>query len=383
MTISIIVPLYFGTKYTNRIIEMIELNALNAELVGDVEIVFVNDSPQDPVDASLDSEIGILIRVINNRENLGIHGARVKGLLEAEGQYVTFLDQDDEVSPYYIKNMLPCVKNADVAICNGIAGGRQIYSSEQVMQFRLSKEACLSGRNGIVSPGQILIRRECIPEIWRDNTLKHNGADDYFLYLLLLLHGNKIKIFNQKLYRHVTTGSNTGRNNMMMAESVDEMSDILLRHHLIDDQVYQHIRKHAKFFEDANVLRRDQTYMYILDLWLELEEKNIRVADYFINRNISNIVVYGAGVLGRHLIRQIHRDIAVDAVLDKGVMVDLGEQYDIPVMKPNDYKGNAKLMVITPTVYFDEIRKSVAEIYDGEIIALDVLLEGMMTNLEW
>ena len=382
MRISIIVPLFFGTRYINSIIKMIELNALNAELVGNVEIIFVNDSPQDPVDASLNSDIGILIKVINNRENLGIHGARVKGLLEAKGQYVSFLDQDDEVSPCYIKKMLPFVKNADVAICNGIAGGRQIYSSEQVMQIRLSKEACLSGRNGIVSPGQMLIKRKCIPEIWTDNILKHNGADDYFLYLLLLLQGKKVKLSDHKLYRHVTTGSNTGRNNMMMAESVDEMSRILLRHHLIDEQVYQQIKEHAKFFDDANVLRRDQTYMYILDLWMELEEKNIKVVDYFKNRNISNIVIYGAGVLGRHLIRQIYAEITIDAVLDKGKMVDLGEQYDIPVMEPADYKGKARLMVITPTVYFDEIRKSVAEIYDGEIISLDVLLEGLMTDID-
>ncbi len=382
MRVSIIVPLYFGTQYTNNIINLIELNAINAGIIGDIEIVFVNDSPQDPVDSSRRIREGIRVKFINNIENIGIHGSRVRGLLEAKGQYVLFLDQDDEISSEYIKIMLRCMENTDVAVCNGISGGRLIYSSEQVMQRRLSKEACLAGRNGIVSPGQMLIRRECIPEIWKKKALKHNGADDYFLYLLLLLHGHKIKAVNRKLYRHVTTESNAGRNNVMMSESVGEMSDILLKQHLIDDQVYWRIKNHANYFEDADVLKRDQSYMYILDLWLELEEKRISVVDYFQKRKVSNIVVYGAGVLGRHLIRQICREITIDAVLDRGEMVDLGEQYDIPVMKPDDYKGSASLMVITPTIYFDEIRKSMEELYDGEIIALDVLLEGLMKELE-
>ncbi len=382
MTVSIVVPLYYGSKYIDRIVSMAERNAINAGLQGNVEVVLVNDSPEDSVGEFTYDHCSISVSTINNEENLGIHGSRVKGLDETSGEYILFLDMDDEISPNYMNVMLPQIEGADMAVCNGISAGRAIYSSEKVMHDRLSKVACLTGRNGIVSPGQLLIRKKSIPIVWKENILKNNGADDYFLYLLYLIEDKKINILDRSLYRHVTTGSNAGRDNTLMSKSVCEMCSLLVKEKLIDEMVSNRIKNHSEYFCDIKVLQRDQSYMYILDLWLELEEKGIRIADELKQRNIDKIVIYGAGVLGRHLIRQLEPWITIDAVLDKNDEADLGDAYDITMMHPEYYSGDAELMIITPVIYFEDIKKSLKHIYKGEMIALDVLLEGMVNNLE-
>ena len=35
----------------------------------------------------------------------------------------------------------------------------------------------------IISPGQCLIKKKAIPEFWKTNLVRVNGADDYYLWL--------------------------------------------------------------------------------------------------------------------------------------------------------------------------------------------------------
>ena len=44
----------------------------------------------------------------------------------------------------------------------------------------------LKSHNIIKSPGQCLIKRQCIPVEWQRYIMKTNGADDLFLWILLL-----------------------------------------------------------------------------------------------------------------------------------------------------------------------------------------------------
>ena len=82
------------------------------------------------------------IEVINNKVNQGIHQTRINGLKKALGKYILFLDQDDEISDFFIKSQLEHIGDADLCIANGIMesenGKCLIYKNQ--MLSKLFKE---------------------------------------------------------------------------------------------------------------------------------------------------------------------------------------------------------------------------------------------------
>ena len=68
-------------------------------------MIFVNDCPEEDVfiDGSYQTDEPE-IRLVQHKCNMGIHASRVDGAREARGEWIVFLDQDDEIEPeYYIK----------------------------------------------------------------------------------------------------------------------------------------------------------------------------------------------------------------------------------------------------------------------------------------
>ena len=118
-----------------------------------------------------------------------MQGARLKGLKRCHGEYVLFLDQDDLIRPGYFYSQLMAIGDNDAAICRAVHDNEMWYSGENIFEKVVSKEYMLGmqcGWNPIASPGQVLLRKESIPDIWMDNILKHRGGDDWLLWLCML-----------------------------------------------------------------------------------------------------------------------------------------------------------------------------------------------------
>ena len=102
--VSIIVPVYNSEKYLKRCID-----SLLEQSYGDYEIICIDD-------CSLDGSLDILneykkeypdkLKVIANEENHGQGRSRMKGVAISDGEYITFVDSDDYVSPSYIKRFM-------------------------------------------------------------------------------------------------------------------------------------------------------------------------------------------------------------------------------------------------------------------------------------
>lgn len=59
------------------------------------------------------------IKVIH-KKNGGLSDARNKGIIQAEGEYITFIDSDDVVSSDYVEYLYNILEenDGDIAICN-------------------------------------------------------------------------------------------------------------------------------------------------------------------------------------------------------------------------------------------------------------------------
>ena len=114
--ISIIIPIFNAEKYLEKcLISVIQQTYVN------LEIILINDG-------STDNSLNICqqiqqqdkrIRIIN-QENKGASIARLKGIKQAKGKYLSFVDSDDLIEPDYIEQLVTAIEKHQTAIaaCN-------------------------------------------------------------------------------------------------------------------------------------------------------------------------------------------------------------------------------------------------------------------------
>lgn len=114
--ISIIVPVYNAEKWLNRCVDSILVQTLS-----DFELLLVDDGSTDNSSAICEEYAVRDSRVrVFHKNNGGVSSARNLGLENAVGEWVTFCDSDDYVSPSWLQNY--CLKeNSDKSvICQGL-----------------------------------------------------------------------------------------------------------------------------------------------------------------------------------------------------------------------------------------------------------------------
>lgn len=237
-------------------VRMIEENAssLDKDAGENFDVIIVNDSPGCEVDLSSLNDKSVSIRVINNEKNLGIHGSRVRGLTAADGDYVIFLDQDDilKSDAVHLFEKAAKEKQDTVIVSNAVLEqdgwkGRWCRTAYQASLVGDLDTYLLVGTQ-IVSPGQCLIPRSMIPDAWTKNFLKRNGADDYFLWILMLESGVSFTYLDEPLYTHRFTDKNISADTETTDASVYEFAEILA-----DDEKTSLDRKKIK--KDMRTLR--------------------------------------------------------------------------------------------------------------------------------
>lgn len=117
--ISVIVPVYNTEKYLQKCVETI-----TRQTYENLEIILVDDGSMDSSGKLCDdfAEKDGRVRVIH-KENGGVSSARNEGLDQARGQYIMFVDSDDEIVPECVEILFDsiCKYHADIA-CAGTLG---------------------------------------------------------------------------------------------------------------------------------------------------------------------------------------------------------------------------------------------------------------------
>ena len=114
MKVSIVIPVYNKAEYISDCLE-----SLLQQDFDDFEIVAVNDGSTDDSGKICDEKATeeTPIRVIHT-ENGGVTAARRKGVEQAKGEYIMFVDADDKLLPNAIKTLYKAIidSNADEVI---------------------------------------------------------------------------------------------------------------------------------------------------------------------------------------------------------------------------------------------------------------------------
>lgn len=114
--ISVIIPVYNAAPYLRAC-----LDSVLAQSYTDLEILLINDGSTDesPAICRQYTQKDARIRLID-QENGGVSHARNVGLSNAVGDYITFVDSDDRISPDYLERLYAHARthHADIACCN-------------------------------------------------------------------------------------------------------------------------------------------------------------------------------------------------------------------------------------------------------------------------
>lgn len=275
MDISVIVPFYKGNQYMEQLFGVMRRNAKNAPELK-IELVLVNDSPQIPIEYEESWVEGFQLQIHVNEVNSGIQRSRLNGLGYAKGTFVIFLDQDDLLTDEALASQFALSEGHDVIVANGINENRDrnkpIYHSiahqKQVAYPRFYYSVgCL-----IVSPGHCMIRKDKIPQAWYDSCVQCNGADDYYLWLLM--QGDcRWGINPAVLYTHVDTGENLSSNLQQMIDSSCEVLDLLRKDGKItprNDRIARRRFRMRQFFEGKAPWRKAVACLLYPMLFCEL-----------------------------------------------------------------------------------------------------------------
>ena len=300
VSVSVVVPVYQGIPYIERMIHQIEACA---EVTGaKTELLFVNDDPLTPIKIDIYSYT-VDIRILNTEFNRGIHGARVHGLNEAKGEYVLFLDQDDRIFPLYLKSQLDRIKDGDAVVCRLVDGGKIYYDEQRFFQNAVDRNYVIRNGNTIVSPGQVLIRKNSISDIWKKNILHHNGADDWLLWLCMLSEGKQFVLNDDILFEHVMDGNNASLQTVKMIQSEQEVVEIVRKIKLLSDAEMSDLQQAfwKEVFGKIQLLDKFRNMVTLYDDWLKQENRGIRIWDIIKKRGFHKVAIYGNGTIGKQI----------------------------------------------------------------------------------
>ena len=103
--VSIIIPVYNVVDYIERC-----WKSVNAQTYSDIELIFVDDCGTDESISKLETLISegsrFPVQIIKHKKNRGLSAARNTGIEASSGDYVYFLDSDDDLVPSCIEELV-------------------------------------------------------------------------------------------------------------------------------------------------------------------------------------------------------------------------------------------------------------------------------------
>lgn len=146
--VSFIVTSYNYEKFILKTIESIK-----AQTYKNIEIIVVDDCSSDNSREILEHIDNI--KLIKNEKNIGQLGSMLKGLEEAQGQFVSFIDSDDILMPDYAQNhirvhlqtsvaftscqIIEIGENDEIHTMNSISSPQELFDSENP-DFKIVKK---------------------------------------------------------------------------------------------------------------------------------------------------------------------------------------------------------------------------------------------------
>lgn len=205
--VSLIIPVYNVVKYIDRCLDSV----MNQEYP-DIECILVDDYTPDNsfeiINKKLDAYSGrIDFKIVRHKENRGLSAARNSGVKVATGDYIFFLDSDDQLVEGAIESFVDAIieyGSVDFLIGDYQVIGNWYYRGIQSEKYLSSNVEIfsdyLSGKWYVMAWGK-LINRSFFEKynLWFVEGLLHE--DELFSFRLAFF-SNRMVYVNKNIYRY-------------------------------------------------------------------------------------------------------------------------------------------------------------------------------------
>lgn len=216
--ISVIMLTYNRENFVSRAIE-----SILGQTYRDFEFIIVNNGSTDRSGqiadqyAARDSRIQVI-----HRERGNIGAGRNAGLDAAQGEYITFIDDDDWVEPDFLEFLLHLIQenNADVAICGA---ADKVFDEKKVMTAEEALIELMWRKKYNMAFPTKLFRRELVEHL---RFPEEGSYDDIALMYKLLAQAKRVAyhgLAKYTFYRHEGNNSAwTTNHSLLTPETLEE-----------------------------------------------------------------------------------------------------------------------------------------------------------------
>lgn len=111
--LSIIIPYFETYELTKKIIEELSIQQRD-----EVEVILLDDGCNEKRFDDLKYLLYFHNLKIIHQENIGVAKTRNKGIKEAKGKYIAFIDCDDQITMDYVETLINAIDTYDTDIIN-------------------------------------------------------------------------------------------------------------------------------------------------------------------------------------------------------------------------------------------------------------------------
>ncbi len=310
--ISVIIPIYNCQLYLVKCLESV----LNQTLT-EKEIILVDDGSTDESGTICDlyAEEHTNVIVLHT-ENMGLLHARYNGLSVARGEYVTFVDADDWIAPEMYSVMLSQIESYDMIGCQIIRyfDESKIAPEQLVYEPGVYRKAdianCIiprmlwdsSTNRWAMDPSLCskIFKRDMLLEQFKNvNSLDCYYGEDSVITYPYLLQADSIKLLSESFYYH-------------RQRETGEIPSYIKDEQFVDKtyRVYQYLKDVFKQSGNWAILEVQLEHFFINSIALKkmcFQETLGELYPIFPFNDVKkfdNVILYGAGKLGKAYIKQ-------------------------------------------------------------------------------
>ncbi len=183
--VTIIISTYNRVSVLKRAV----LSAVN-QSYKNLEILIVNDASTDNTAVVVNSIEDQRVKYICHEKNKGLASVRNTGIKNASGEFITFLDDDDEWLPEKIAKQLEVYKNIRTEIGLIFTNGYSEYENDYIIREKISSGIIYAPKKDKFFPLRILVSppsswmlpKKIVNEIgYFDETMYNNWDDGDYL----------------------------------------------------------------------------------------------------------------------------------------------------------------------------------------------------------
>jgi GalNAc5-diNAcBac-PP-undecaprenol beta-1,3-glucosyltransferase len=168
--VSVIIPTFKRANLVQRAIECVR-----RQTYSNLEILVIDDCSPDNTGEVVRAIPDNRIRYIRHEKNMGLPAGRNTGIHAARGEYIAFLDDDDEWREDKLDHQLQAIRDYDAVLCTALANG---------IPLRVHERPTVSLddlRRGSFDPSSLLAKASVLRDVKFDENLRQGEDWDAFI----------------------------------------------------------------------------------------------------------------------------------------------------------------------------------------------------------